>query len=556
MHLDPKHLSLYHLLQNRLFRIPEYQRAYAWETKQRDDLFNDIHEVKRSNQNHFMATIVSLARKKCRIVTDEYQVVDVVDGQQRLTTLVILLKAIESSLTIENSPVIGRAKIDISELLVKGDEHSLLLLQTNHDSSNVFTDYIRNGHIFDGELKTAADRNLLNAIHECIKFVANWQADGNTLLDLVALLKNRLSVIYHEMNDEASVYRVFEVLNSRGLDVKWIDKVKSQLMALIFNNAEDTARNDALREMHAIWQGIYRTLGLRGNLGDEALRFAGTMIASYRPNRLLSQEDAAGVLVEAAGQTLGDIVRVARQIQLVVDAVGKLDNNNRLRAVTGIVHARFVAAAILLRKLDRNEEENLLAQWERITFRIFGLSGADSRYKVGEYVRLGYDASRTTTSENEIMIGLKKLGEGYSINEVLKNMDWSYSYEGWTEELRYILFRFDEHLARQAGEVISPLQWNKIWEMEPSKSIEHISPQSDGEIYVHCLGNLTMLPPGVNSSLKDKPPQEKANTYMACGIKGTVAVANTINAEGGWSEAAATSRTSLIEDFIRGEWAD
>ena len=45
MQLNPKHVTLNGLLLGRLFRIPDYQRAYAWEKKQRDDLFNDINEV-------------------------------------------------------------------------------------------------------------------------------------------------------------------------------------------------------------------------------------------------------------------------------------------------------------------------------------------------------------------------------------------------------------------------------------------------------------------------------------------------------------------------------
>ena len=61
----------------------------------------------------------------------------------------------------------------------------------------------------------------------------------------IAILKNRLSLIYHQLTDEATVYRVFEVLNSRGLDVKWVDKLKSQLMARIFLHADDGQRRDA-----------------------------------------------------------------------------------------------------------------------------------------------------------------------------------------------------------------------------------------------------------------------------------------------------------------------
>jgi hypothetical protein len=553
MQLNPKHVTLHGLLLGRLFRIPDYQRAYAWEKKQREDLFNDIDEVHRTGQDHFMATVVCLARDKRQIVADEYQAVEVVDGQQRITTFVILLKAIEKALDAKKSDE-GKIKREISEMLVKSDDHSLLLLQTNHDSSSVFIDYIRQGLIKEGDIKTAADHNLITAAFDCEAYVAKWKGEHG-LVKLVTVLRNKLSLIYHELVDEAAVYRVFEVLNSRGLDVKWIDKVKSQLMALIFTNADSGARADAINEMRVIWKDIYWTLGLRGGLGDEALRFAGTWKSTQRPNRLLSQEDAASAVSNSAGSKLSKINEAGRWLKSVVIAVNKLDRDMRLNAVTRIVHARFLAAAILLREFSTQDEQRLLAQWERTTFRIFGLGGADTRYKVGDYIRLGHDIIVKKLAPAAILAGIESLGDGYSIDEVLDGIDWSECYEGWTEELRYLLFRYDEKLALEAGEKINTSQWNKIWEVDPSRSIEHIKPQSSEEPYIHHLGNLTMLPPGVNSSLKDKPPKDKAPTYQQCGLRGTQAVGILIEA-GAWNEKAVQKRTSALEAFIRREWAD
>jgi adenine specific DNA methylase Mod len=75
---------------NRLFRIPQYQRSYSWSSKERQDMFEDIDRLKhRPDQRHFMATVVGLKRGQKTIVTDEYSVIEVVDGQQRLTTLIL-----------------------------------------------------------------------------------------------------------------------------------------------------------------------------------------------------------------------------------------------------------------------------------------------------------------------------------------------------------------------------------------------------------------------------------------------------------------------------------
>jgi uncharacterized protein with ParB-like and HNH nuclease domain len=159
MQLNPLHLKVAGLLAGRLFRIPEYQRAYAWGTRERNDLFNDVLEVHRSGREHFMATVVALARDTRLIGADEYRTVELVDGQQRVTTLIILLKAIEKASSSENGSE-GKVRREIGDLLVKGDDHSLILLQTNHDSSSVFTNYVRTGEIDSKSALTAADVNL------------------------------------------------------------------------------------------------------------------------------------------------------------------------------------------------------------------------------------------------------------------------------------------------------------------------------------------------------------------------------------------------------------
>lgn len=160
MQLNPMHLKVGALLQSRLFRIPEYQRAYSWGSRQRTDLFNDILEAHRSGREHFMATVVALARDARVIGADEYRTVELVDGQQRITTLIILLKAIEKAL-IEEDPAQAKIKRETRELLVKTDDHSLILLQTNHDTSSVFTSYIRLGAVDVKSAMTAADINLV-----------------------------------------------------------------------------------------------------------------------------------------------------------------------------------------------------------------------------------------------------------------------------------------------------------------------------------------------------------------------------------------------------------
>jgi uncharacterized protein with ParB-like and HNH nuclease domain len=251
--LQPILLTMNNLLSGRLFRIPEYQRAYAWGKKQREDLFSDIKRVKNSNEDHFRATVVGLTRETRTIIADRYSVVDIVDGQQRLTTLIILMKAIQKVLNREDKTELKLAE-ELNDLLIKGDQHSLLLLQTNHDTSDIFANYIRKGSLPTGDISTSADLNILDAINSSEGFVSDWKETSGSLVELLGILRNRLYTIFFSIEEEGLVYRVFEVLNSRGLDVSWIDKLKSQLMAKVFELGPTIGREDAIKELHLIWR--------------------------------------------------------------------------------------------------------------------------------------------------------------------------------------------------------------------------------------------------------------------------------------------------------------
>ena len=342
MQLNPLHLSVFDLMQGRLFRVPDYQRAYSWQRRQREELFADIREAHRSGREHFMATVVGLARNRTKVGADQFGIVELVDGQQRVTTLVILLKAIEQGLR-EDEKAQAKLKGELGDLLVKSDDHNLILLQTNHDSSDVFTSYVRTGELKRKAVVTAADNNLIEAAEDCRKFVQDWATSGS-LTDLVFTVRYKLSMIYHELAEEATVYRVFEVLNSRGLAVRWLDKTKSQLMASIYEHVEQDTLQSGMHEMQTIWKDIYRALGLDERLGDEALRFAGTWSLKVQPSRILSDEDASAEILRVAGTKLKSIVAAATWLKTVVPKVLDLHRDQRRAAVTRVAQPRRRAA--------------------------------------------------------------------------------------------------------------------------------------------------------------------------------------------------------------------
>ncbi len=561
MQIQPLYLTVGNLLSGRLFKVPEYQRAYSWQPKQRADLFRDIEKVfsSDSDSTHFMATIVGLRRKKKHIASDEFLEIEVVDGQQRLTTLTILLKALSKQMKADDA----RRSEEIDSLLVKGDD--LALLVTNHDMNHIFADYLRDGVVPDGKaLYTSADQNIIDAISECEQFVTNWAAQPpRKLIDLYSAIKNRLSAIFFEIEDEGLVYTVFEVLNTRGLDVTWFDRLKSLLMAIVFETGDRSTKLDTVAELHKLWSDIYRAIGLRWqSLNKETVRFAGTLRASTAPARPLSEEDAVGILVSGCQESPKRVVDCSKWVLKVTQTESRLLSNHRVTAATRIVQARLLAVAILLRDFPESDEKRLLREWENVTFRIYGLGRFDARQRVGDYVRLAWKVINDKLKSETIIEEIRALGSGeeFAISSVVKKLYNRDCYKDWSEELRYLLYRYEEYLAEKGGQKINEGMWNRIWEVDPSKSIEHIFPQSKGSdnpatngLYVHRLGNLVMLPPGVNSKLRDLLPSQKAETYAKQGLLQAIEVSKLI-AKRKWNRETAQKREKRLIRWATKEW--
>ena len=561
MSIRPEYLTLDQLLANRLFRIPRYQRVYSWQHDQRADMFRDIKKLKDkpTNSFHFMATVVGLRRETTTIVTDQYNFIDIVDGQQRLTTLVLLLKAIEQKLDCE-VPTEKKLAQELRELLVKQDELSLILLQTNHDQSQYFTDYLRYGTHPPVEVaQTLADSELLRAINECENFVNSW----DNRIELLRIIKNQLTFIFHDIGDEAAVYTVFEVLNNRGLAVSSLDKLKSQLMSVAF---EDNQGNSVehINELHRIWGDIYETLGLRQGLITEALRFGATLRHRSEISSPLGEESSVESLMRNCGNTAASL-NVSNWLLKVIKAFDELEKyiNPSRKAVTKIVHARLLGVAITLRESSSEEKRELLNQWEKTTFRIFGLCKKDARTGKGDYVKLAWKTlNNQELNTNDILSSLINLSESYPIHDVFFEHEDCYS--KWDEELRYLMFRYEEHLAQQRGQKLCLEQWNRVWQESTAKSIEHIFPQSKGSeepledgqegVYVHRLGNLLLLPLGENSRLSDKDPEDKVEAYKDTGFFIAREVAHTIG-KNGWGAEQVEEREKKILEWVRQEWS-
>lgn len=569
MAIKPEYYSLIKVLESRLFGIPEYQRAYSWQKQQRKELFEDINKIMESSdtsRHHFMATIVCLQTDETEeIGTDELVRLDIVDGQQRLTTLIILLKAI--ALYLEKSSDekdIAEAK-KLNDLIVK-DGGRLILLQTNHVSKIMFSEYLTNGTMpAPTDLTTLAELNLFQAFSECEKYVESFNS-SEAVLNLLKTVKNRLDFIFYVLEDAGAVYTVFEVLNSRGLAVAWLDKCKSKLMGVIFEKCSESSARDKMIILHDIWSKIYSVIGKRVVPDNEVLATAATLY--YQEGTLgkpLSVERSVECFTDIALLDPEKTIEISKWILDVAKALSKLYSNPRLRAVTDIGHARILAVAIeLASHLTELERKEVLDKWEKVTFMIFGLHRKDSRTRVGDYIRVARKISQNAIPKVEALEEIGLIADRFSVEDAIESIMGENWYGTYDNDLKYLLYRYEEYLAQEQGEDISEDIWEKIWSNSAATTIEHIHPKTydskwEGKIgknqeeidkYVHTLGNLILLPPGVNSKAGQKIFGEKKEIYKSYHLL----MMNEILDKDDWSKNEIVDREEKLLEFVEKTW--
>ncbi|MBU3217531.1 DUF262 domain-containing HNH endonuclease family protein [Clostridium estertheticum] len=575
--INPQFYNFDEFLQGRLFEIPEYQRAYSWTSKQRKDLFNDIKKLysypdfDEGTRNHFLATVVCCNKKrKEKYGTEIFEIFDIVDGQQRITTLIILLKAIHKKLLDLNDAKFKKEIIKLDDIFVKDSDNRLILIQNNHDSSLILRDYLLSGKEADRKkIKTKAEYNLLYAFSECQKFVEEW-CENDDILELLILIKYRLCFVFHELQNESTVYTVFEVLNSRGLEVDWLDKCKSMLMGIAY---EENSTDSTLNFLHKYWSLIYRTIGINEVPGSEILRFAATLYYTNDQSRVMKPEDAIECFRKITKQSTSKVVDISKWLLDVASELSEIYSNVRLTAVTDKIHARLVAVAIKLSEhFDENEKEILLQQWEKVTFRIFGLYQKDSRTKIGEYTRLaqkimGINDNMTYIKEkgkfNEVFNELVKLGIDYPAAGISKALEDANCYNGWEKEAIYFFYNYERYLCGENGYNFPKAFWDKIWESSVQDSIEHIYPQTESlawrgkvtkrkEYHANRIGNLLILPIGLNKQLQNNGFDIKKSKYSDTLMYSAKDVAKYNE----WNIVTIEERTKKLLEWAQKEWED
>ena len=279
-----KTCTLLQLFKDRLYRIPDYQRGYAWEPPQLDDLLDDLELLPagpaRRLARHFTGTVI-VQRRDDDSTSDKRGIsYEVVDGQQRLTTIVVLLDAVRRELVGLGSDDLAQ---DIQDrFLAETDPNGRPLpkLELNSDCQEFFSDSVLRDRGSLGLPQIRSHRNLSIAKGHFLRFLReksnSLQSDYPSWLEKLRYkICNQLIISLLEVQEDADAGVIFEVMNNRGRPITEFEKTKNYLL-YVSSKLELDAKTDLPLRVNQAWTYVFERL-MASSLGaseneDQLLR--------------------------------------------------------------------------------------------------------------------------------------------------------------------------------------------------------------------------------------------------------------------------------------------
>jgi uncharacterized protein with ParB-like and HNH nuclease domain len=568
--------SLKQFLAGKVFEIPQYQRSYAWEKQNVIDLFNDIQEASDTGAHHYIGTVV-LAR------TSKAGVFNIVDGQQRITTIVMFISAILKKLENKDQEFYRRLYIK------DGDQFALSPLSRDRE----FYFNLLDGMVFL-EPKNKSQRFMLNAYSEMENIVNEHIKDPIQFIREI----EALSILEFVENNESDAIRIFQTVNDRGRALSKMDKMKSLLFYSsnkYLNQKYDDEINDKFGEIFELYDHIKLTgenqkidvISSKQFTEDDLLRHHHICFSeeSFDPSAKQVLENVKSKL-SAFGKNkefeqldiyiskyLDSLLEYVRAFNRIINKTIDNEDYYKLFSILGLSAVYYPAITQLEKNLYLDQilpgkKISVLKMVEIIDVRVL---------KIREYAGTKYIANFAFRLNNFVWT-IQKIEDhllwfnSFEIsNDRFKDYLANYNYSKVTGLLRILFIDYCERLEEKIY-LIAELK--KIMESNPT--IEHILSQNpkfqlhaygfenqeEFDKYKHLIGNLTLLEKTINSSIQNDDLVEKVNGsngnngYRKSKFKMTSILATSISITNTFKKEDLEMRNQqLVEDFSKRWWA-
>jgi hypothetical protein len=501
--------TLTSLFAEALYQIPRYQRGYAWEEKQWSDFIQDVDalvEEKEKLTGHYTGTVVVYSPRnqvEKDYGTRQLPVLDVVDGQQRLTTSCLYLSVILRALIAKGETDFERDK---SDYLYSGATCKLTL---GNDTNNVFLDLLKTGRANTAP-RSPHEKRLIEA-HTRFQTHIDQQltkrgGDGLAYLkDIYRAISAKLHFTFYVIEEECEIGMTFELMNSRGKDLSVLELLKNYLMHWVYRN-EIEERASLTDIINKSWSDTYKNLGECDGSEDQCLRIAWTLYWSPTPAHWNGYEgfkadDCIPLRHFTSKRTPAETKAFIKQFVDGLAEISKLyatianptaantTSPEELRWLTKI-HcagniANFLPLLVAARKqrlgnqITEAEYIALFKALECYAYRVFLFSSRRSNAGKSSFYGWGHRVFSNIETIPNVTALVHGLTRYYSPEEsfveaITKLSNWY----GTRHRLKYTLFEYELALLDEMGHGRPPrLKWEDL----SDSTIEHVLPQTPGE---------------------------------------------------------------------------
>lgn len=564
---DTKLLSLSEIFNNKIFRIPDFQRGYSWEERQLEDFWEDIQNLS-PNKIHYIGLLTVEPIKESDISNIEKWKDDlwlfkkglsayyVIDGQQRLTTLIILLHEILRTFSDDEGINYGQKSEWIDRFLYRSYDSIYKSFVFGYEKDNPSDEYFKT-KILEQESSTA-DKYSETLYTANLMFAKKYFAKKLKVLNkeskesVFDKVVNRLKFNYYEIDDSLDVYVTFETMNNRGKSLSHLELLKNRLIYLsTLLHEDDETKGRLRRDINETWKTIYEYLGKNKDnpLDDDSFLF-NHWIMYFTYDRSQSDVYAEFLLKKkfTSKNVLCSKISI-KEIKAYIDSLSKCVKQwfyifniqyssyssrikEHIQKLERVGWGAFPPMIMAVFTKESNEDLiwNFLDACERFNFLVFAISHRASNTqnsnlyrKAREYYDGDLDIETLTHEIDFITDGQdEEYYRGWFDLERFKNhikelfskndRDGFYSWSG----LRYFLYEYELHLQDKAN---SKVTWEDFNKRKKEDTIEHIYPQSANDVYwkkrfgylkptekrlyLNSLGNLLLLSRSKNSKLQN-----------------------------------------------------
>ncbi|MFP6053268.1 DUF262 domain-containing protein [Helicobacter pylori] len=546
-------LNLDGVIEKGVFEIPSYQRGYAWQIRQLKDFWNDLEHVsKLGNKFHYMHSL-TLRELENELESSAFEIID---GQQRLATSLILLGLLakitqnkdKKYSLINLEPILSYKYYGLSEAFraITEEEKDLEKFKTSFYAKNLIDAYA----FFKEKIGDTPIETLEKMFDALTK---------KMLFSVVGLNDNRIDP-----------FSSFEKINNRGKDLSTLELLKNRLHFIAHKICEGKKLEKLQNEINDTYTRIYHDL--RQFKDDHLEGFLKHFVAYYYGENSKFKERLLNTAFDAHKkyddlydeyEKINDLLLYLsysskvwnflhtldeKSITLIVDDNKKLEMEitpkmrnllEKMRRLNALSDNAFLPLLLSLLTIQRagksaNEQpyttkelEGLLEYLERFGFLIYGVAGKNTAKN--EWIELAFEAFRAFRygEENIAIENLPTLEKSFFnrlgnsglelLEESIHSKKNAEKWYKWGKALNYLLYEYELHHNPE-----TTLNFDSSIE-----SIEHILPQKPDQGYsakeknwaknpniVHALGNLLLIAKNANSSLSNKPFEEKRKQYL------------------------------------------